>query len=165
MEDADVISSPPTIMETSKPQDGTRSSLLALHFLILDVRVTAFLEISDFNAASAAREDSSSTDGESDGDFLVAGKGGTDNGIAELALDVDAGAAVVLATGSTATKGKAGSTGLAAELKIQAAEPGLSRASGAISVLVETNIGATKGAAKDDVFFVNSVVTGHLVNF
>jgi hypothetical protein len=47
-------------------------------------------------------------------------------------------------------------------LKIQAAKTGFARATSAIQILVEANVGATKGTAENDVLFIYSVVSSHL---
>ena len=113
------------------------------------------------HAASTLREDGSSKDSDGDWDFLVAWDGSIKDELAELALDVEARASIVLTTWSAAEERKARGRRLAAELAVQAAESSLSGASEAIGVLVQTTVGTAKGANQDNVFFIDSVVTGH----
>ena len=77
-------------------------------------------------------------------------------------MNIQDGAAIRFAAGSTAEARQERGRGLATELKIQAAKTGLARAATAIQILVAPNVGATKGAAENDVLFIYGVVSRHL---
>ena len=136
---------------------------LTFHLLRVDVVVVSLLQVANLDAASALWEDGGSQDGDRNGNFLVAWKSSTHDQVEELALSVQDGASIVLAARSTASKWKARGRRLAAELHVQAAKADLSRAPNTIKVLVESTVGAANSATKDNVFFIYSVVTGHLV--
>lgn len=101
--------------------------LSALHGFRLDVVVSVvlLLEITNLDAASAFREHGETEHGESNRDFLIAGKGTRDNHVAHLALYVHDGAAVVFATGTTASTRQTRSSKLAADLHVKAAKSNL----------------------------------------
>jgi hypothetical protein len=77
-------------------------------------------------------------------------------------LRIHDGAAVTFATRSAATTGKARSRRLATEFHVEAAEANLAGTTETISIGVVTAVTTPDGTAQDNVFLINSVVTGHL---
>ena len=100
------------------------------------------------DAAAALGKDGEPGNGDSNRDFLVARNGSRDDSLAELALQVQDGASVILAAGSTASARKAGSRRLAAELHVEATQSDLAAASQAIGILVKAAVSTAKGAAE-----------------
>ena len=80
---------------------------LALHGLGADVVAIGFLHLADGHTATALGEDGEPSNGNCDGDFLVAWNGSRDNSLAELALQVQHAASIILAARSAASARKA----------------------------------------------------------
>jgi len=120
--------------------------------------LATFHDLSNSHAASHFGKDGESHDGDSNGYFLVAGDGTLDDELAELALDVEDGAAIEFTAWSTANAGKHRSAKLATKFTIQATDTSLSGTTQAISIHVQTTVGATNGTAQNNVFFVHGVV-------
>ena len=115
-------------------------------------------DLSNRDTAPDSGKEGQSEDRDGHGDFRVAGNGGADHELAELALDVKDGASVKLALGATATARQHGRSKLAAKLAIEATKASLAGAAQTIGIHVQTTVGTTNGTAQDNVLFVNRVV-------
>ena len=133
-----------------------------LHLLGTDVVIRSILQSTNGHTATNLGEQSQTKDSHGNGDLLVARDGSLHNQLAHLALNVEEAAAIGLTLGTAAQAGKHGGAKLEAKLAVEAADTGLSGASEAVRVHVETAVGAADGAAQHDVFFVNGIVGTHL---
>jgi hypothetical protein len=82
--------------------------------------VVILLEFTNLDTASDLGEQGKTKHRQGDRNFLVAGEGPIDDQSTKLALCIEARASVILQTGTAASTGEAGGTGLATELQVQA---------------------------------------------
>ena len=129
---------------------GTGDSLsnLAIHF-----------DIFDGNTASTFWKDGQTKDWHGNWDLLVAWERSAHHHIHALELRVEDGATVALTRWTTAAKRQAGGSSLAAKSQIEAAESSLSRATNAVSVVVNTAVYAAHSATKCNIFLIDSVTS------
>jgi hypothetical protein len=104
---------------------------LTLHLVVLALG----LEVANLEAATDLGEEGDTEEGNGDRDLLVARDCALNNELAALDLGVDTGASIALHLGSAANEREARSTGLAANLAVEAAAAHLSGAAEAISIL------------------------------
>ena len=151
----------------SRPPFGLDMALhlVTFHRFRTDIVTTTVpvLEVTDLDTATALGKDGKASNGQRDRNLLVARQCPADDEVAALTLDVHDGTTITFTPGATTPERQARCRRFATHLQVQTAQPDLAGTTDTIRIVVRSAVNTPKCATKNNVLFIDSVVTDHLL--